>query len=50
VVVVPDPPAEGASPVLDESQGPEEHPVPEQFVSTFKGGKLITVAASHSGA
>lgn len=27
-----------------------EHPVPEQFISTFKGGKLVTEAASHSGA
>lgn len=26
-----------------------EHAVPEQFISSFKDGKLITVAASHSG-
>jgi len=26
-----------------------EHPVPEQFISTFKDGKLITTAASHGG-
>jgi adenylyl cyclase-associated protein len=48
VVVVPEPPAPGSA--EDDSQGPEEHPVPEQFVSTFKAGKLVTVAASHSGA
>lgn len=26
-----------------------EHPVPEQFISTFKDGKLVTTAASHGG-
>ena len=26
-----------------------EHPVPEQFISSFKNGTLGTVAASHSG-
>ena len=26
-----------------------EQPVPEQFISTFKDGKLVTVAASHGG-
>jgi adenylyl cyclase-associated protein len=26
-----------------------EHPVPEQFISSFKAGRLVTVAASHSG-
>lgn len=26
-----------------------EHAVPEQFISTFKGGKLVTTAASHGG-
>jgi hypothetical protein len=25
-----------------------EQPVPEQFISTFHGGKLVTVASSHS--
>ena len=29
---------------------PLELPVPEQFVSTFKHGKLITEAVMHSGA
>ncbi len=30
---------------------PREHPVPEQFISTFnKEGQLITTAAAHSGA
>ncbi|GAX75045.1 hypothetical protein CEUSTIGMA_g2489.t1 [Chlamydomonas eustigma] len=28
----------------------QELPIPEQFISSFQGGKLITVAASHSGA
>ena len=27
-----------------------EYAVPEQFVSSFQGGRLVTVAASHSGA
>jgi hypothetical protein len=26
-----------------------ECPVPEQFISTFRGGKLVTHAASHGG-
>jgi hypothetical protein len=26
-----------------------EHAVPEQFISSFQGGKLVTVAASHGG-
>lgn len=26
-----------------------EHAVPEQFISTFKDGKLVTTAASHGG-
>jgi len=26
-----------------------EHAVPEQFISSFKEGKLITVAACHGG-
>ena len=29
---------------------PLELPVPEQFVSTFKDGKLVTEAVTHSGA
>ncbi len=29
---------------------PVEHAVPEQFISTFKGGKLITEASVHAGA
>lgn len=29
---------------------PLELPVPEQFVSTFQGGKLVTEAVTHSGA
>jgi adenylyl cyclase-associated protein len=27
-----------------------EMAVPEQFITTFKGGKLVTVAANHSAA
>lgn len=34
----------------EEEQDPDEHPIPEQFVSSFKKGKLITTAAAHSGA
>jgi adenylyl cyclase-associated protein len=26
-----------------------EHAVPEQFISTFVNGKLVTTAASHGG-
>eukprot|EP00983_Pelagomonas_calceolata_P020220 637769-Pelagomonas_calceolata.AAC.3 len=29
---------------------PEEHPIPEQFVSSFRGGKLVTESVAHSGA
>lgn len=29
---------------------PLELPVPEQFVSTFQNGKLVTEAVTHSGA
>lgn len=29
---------------------PLELPVPEQFVSTFRDGKLVTEAVTHSGA
>ena len=29
---------------------PVELPVPEQFVSTFRDGKLVTEAVMHSGA
>lgn len=29
---------------------PKEHPVPEQFVSSFKDGTLVTRAADHSAA
>jgi adenylyl cyclase-associated protein len=39
VVVAADPSAEDAV----------EHAVPEQFISTFKDGKLVTTAASHGG-
>lgn len=28
----------------------EEHPLPEQYISTFQNGKLVTKAASHVGA
>jgi len=42
VVVVPE---EG-----NEADEPVEHPVPEQFISSFKGGKMVTTAAAHSGA
>jgi hypothetical protein len=31
-------------------EDPLELPIPEQFISSFLGGKLVTVAASHSGA
>jgi adenylyl cyclase-associated protein len=41
VTVVPDAADEGADAV--------EHAVPEQFISHFKDGRLVTVAASHSG-
>ena len=38
----------------DEGKGqqedPQELPIPEQFISSFQAGKLVTVAASHSGA
>ncbi|KAG2497073.1 hypothetical protein HYH03_005069 [Edaphochlamys debaryana] len=47
VVVIPDP--EGAAGGA-EPEDPVEHAVPEQFISTFQGGKLVTVAAAHSGA
>ena len=40
VVVVPSNPEQDSA----------EHPVPEQFISSFKGGKLVTLAAVHSGA
>jgi adenylyl cyclase-associated protein len=39
VLVAPDPSQEDV----------KEHAVPEQFISTFRGGKLITTAASHGG-
>jgi len=29
---------------------PQEHPIPEQFVSTFHNGKLCTESVAHSGA
>lgn len=31
-------------------QDPMDVPIPEQFVSSFQNGQLVTVAASHSGA
>lgn len=43
VTVVPD-----ADSAADEE--PEEQPIPEQFISSFKAGKLITTAAAHSAA
>jgi hypothetical protein len=33
----------------DPNEDAVEHAVPEQFISSFKGGRLVTVAASHSG-
>jgi adenylyl cyclase-associated protein len=39
VLVAPDPSEEDAV----------EHAVPEQFISVFRGGKLLTTAASHGG-
>lgn len=33
----------------DSGADAEEHAVPEQFISTFQGSRLVTVAASHSG-
>ena len=33
-----------------EQEDPQELPIPEQFISSFQGGKLLTSAASHSGA
>ncbi|KAG2432042.1 hypothetical protein HYH02_013112 [Chlamydomonas schloesseri] len=51
VVVVPDAPQQGQEGAGgQEVEDPQEHPVPEQFISTFQGGKLVTVAAAHSGA
>lgn len=32
-----------------EKEDAVEHAVPEQFISSFRGGRLVTVAASHSG-
>lgn len=32
-----------------EAEDVTEHPVPEQFISTFQHGRLVTVAASHGG-
>eukprot|EP00878_Enallax_costatus_P032872 GHUV01036191.1.p2 GENE.GHUV01036191.1~~GHUV01036191.1.p2 ORF type:complete len:106 (-),score=21.15 GHUV01036191.1:129-446(-) len=32
-----------------EAEDVAEHAVPEQFISTFERGKLVTVAASHGG-
>jgi adenylyl cyclase-associated protein len=32
-----------------EKEDAVEHAVPEQFVSNFKDGKLVTTAASHGG-
>ncbi|GFR50698.1 hypothetical protein Agub_g12953 [Astrephomene gubernaculifera] len=40
----------GGQPEEAEPEDPREHAVPEQFISTFQGGKLVTVAAAHSGA
>lgn len=34
----------------NDSEEPVEHPVPEQFITTFRGGKMMTMAASHSAA
>jgi adenylyl cyclase-associated protein len=31
-------------------EDPAEHAVPEQFISSFKGGRLVTEAAVHAGA
>ncbi|MEW5301048.1 MAG: hypothetical protein WDW36_003931 [Sanguina aurantia] len=38
---------EGAS---QEECDPVELPIPEQFITTFREGRLVTVAAAHSGA
>lgn len=32
-----------------EAEDVAEHAVPEQFISTFENGRLVTVAASHGG-
>ncbi|GLI62223.1 hypothetical protein VaNZ11_004819 [Volvox africanus] len=37
-------------PAENDPSDPQEQPIPEQYLSTFKGGKLVTVAAEHSGA
>ncbi|KXZ41813.1 CAP1 protein [Gonium pectorale] len=49
VVVLPGE-GEGEGAEAEAEADPEEHPVPEQFISTFRNGKLVTVAAAHSGA
>lgn len=36
--------------VAGPEEDPVEHAVPEQFISTFKGGKLVTEASVHAGA
>jgi adenylyl cyclase-associated protein len=33
-----------------EEEEPKEHPVPEQFISVFQDGKLVTNVANHSSA
>ncbi|GIL62665.1 hypothetical protein Vafri_16850 [Volvox africanus] len=37
-------------PSEDDPSDPQEQPIPEQYISTFKRGRLVTVAAEHSGA
>ncbi|GIL89920.1 hypothetical protein Vretimale_17943 [Volvox reticuliferus] len=37
-------------PAENDPSDPLEQPIPEQYISTFQGGKLVTVAAEHSGA
>ncbi|GLC36585.1 hypothetical protein PLESTB_000164600 [Pleodorina starrii] len=37
-------------PAENDTEDPREHPVPEQYISTFQGGRLVTVASEHSGA
>jgi adenylyl cyclase-associated protein len=37
------------TPANPETEDVAEHAVPEQFISSFKGGKLVTTAACHGG-
>jgi adenylyl cyclase-associated protein len=36
--------------VASPEEDPVEHAVPEQFISSFRGSKLVTEASVHAGA